>query len=197
MSAEAVPIYNALVERGVPPERAEEAAEAAVEAQRKALEEARRQAEEFTERKAAETEKALRGEMAVAAERAAAQAERAAAQTERVRRDAAAQAEQVRRDAAVQTEQVRRESVTRDEFHRRTAELATRAELHAVRDEMCAEFAASRAEHRADMRAINDRLDRLNSRFDQLHRLIIALLLIFGGGMATLVGLAARFVFAL
>ena len=161
MSVAAIPIYNALVEQGMPPERAQEAAEAAAEAQRKAL-------EEIAERKTAESEKTLRGEMAVAAERAAAQAERAAAQTE----------------------QVRRESVTRDEFHQRTGELATRAEM---RDEFAktnAQIDALRTELRAELRAIN-------SRFDQLHRLIIALLIIFGGGMATLVGLAARFVFSI
>ena len=116
MSVAAIPIYNALVEQGMPPERAQEAA---AEAQRKAL-------EEIAERKTAETEKTLRGEMAVAAERAAAQAERATAQTEQVRRDA----------------------VTREEFHQRTGELATRAEMQA-------EFTAMRAEHHADMRAIN------------------------------------------
>ena len=168
MSVAAIPIYNALVEQGMPPERAQEAAEAAAEAQRKALEEVARKAEKFADQKVAESEKTLRGEMAVAAERAAAQAERAAAQTE----------------------QVRRESVTRDEFHQRTGELATRAEM---RDEFAktnAQIDALRTELRAELRAIN-------SRFDQLHRLIIALLVIFGGGMATLVGLAARFVFSI
>ena len=154
MSVAAIPIYNALVEQGMPPERAQEAAEAAAEAQRKAL-------EEIAERKTAETEKTLRGEMAVAAERAAAQ-----------------------------TEQVRRESVTRDEFHQRTGELATRAEMHAEFAKTNAQIDALRTELRAELRAIN-------SRFDQLHRLIIALLVIFGGGMATLVGLAARFVFSI
>ena len=161
MSVAAIPIYNALVEQGMPPERAQEAAEAAAEAQRKALEEVARKAEKFTDQKVAESEKTLRGEMAVAAERAAAQ-----------------------------TEQVRRESVTRDEFHQRTGELATRAEM---RDEFAktnAQIDALRTELRAELRAIN-------SRFDQLHRLIIALLVIFGGGMATLVGLAARFVFSI
>ena len=155
MSVAAIPIYNALVEQGMPPERAQEAAEATAEAQRKALEEVRRKAEEFADQKVAESEKTLRGEMAVAAERAAAQAERAAAQTEQVRRDA----------------------VTRDEFHQRTGELATRGELYAVRDEIKSEtraefaktnaqiaelraehhadIAAVRAEHHADMRALN------------------------------------------
>ena len=122
MSVAAIPIYNALVEQGMPPERAQEAAEAAAEAQRKAL-------EEIAERKTAETEKTLRGEMAVAAERAAAQTERAAAQTEQVRRDA----------------------VTRDEFHQRTGELVTRDE-----------FAAFRAEHHADMRALRAEMAAIN-----------------------------------
>ena len=130
MSVAAIPIYNALVEQGMPPERAQEAAEAAAEAQRKALEEVRRKAEEFADQKVAESEKTLRGEMAVAAERAAAQ-----------------------------TEQVRRESVTRDEFHQRNAEVATRGEMHAefadVRKEMRDGFANMRAEHHADMRALN------------------------------------------
>ena len=130
MSVAAIPIYNALVEQGMPPERAQEAAEAAAEAQRKALEEVRRKAEEFADQKVAESEKTLRGEMAVAAERAAAQ-----------------------------TEQVRRESVTRDEFHQRTGELATRAEMQAeftaFRAEHHADMRAIRAEHHADMRAIN------------------------------------------
>ena len=125
MSVAAIPIYNALVEQGMPPERAQEAAEAAAEAQRKAL-------EEIAERKTAETEKTLRGEMAVAAERAAAQAERAAAQTE----------------------QVRRESVTREEFHQRNAELATRAEMHAEFAKVHAQFAEIRTELRALNRII-------------------------------------------
>ena len=133
MSVAAIPIYNALVEQGMPPERAQEAAEAAAEAQRKAL-------EEIAERKTAETEKTLRGEMAVAAERAAAQAERAAAQTE-----------QVRRESAAQTEQVRRESVTREEFHQRNAELATRGEMHAEFAKVHAQF----AEIRTELRALN------------------------------------------
>ena len=133
MSVAAIPIYNALVEQGMPPERAQEAAEAAAEAQRKALEEVARKAEKFTDQKVAESEKTLRGEMAVAAERAAAQTERAAAQTE----------------------QVRRESVTREEFHQRTGELATRAEMQA-------EFTATRAEHHADMRALRAEIAALN-----------------------------------
>ena len=120
MSVAAIPIYNALVEQGMPPERAQEAAEAAAEAQRKAL-------EEIAERKTAETEKTLRGEMAVAAERAVAQAERAAAQTEQVRRDA----------------------VTREEFHQRTGELATRGEMHAEFAKTNAQIAELRADFRA------------------------------------------------
>ena len=179
MSVAAIPIYNALVEQGMPPERAQEAAEAAAEAQRKALEEVARKAEKFTERKVVESEKTLRGEMAVAAERAAAQAERAAAQTEQVRRDA----------------------VTRDEFHQRNAEVATRGEMHAefadVRKEMRDEFAKTNAQIDALRTELRAELRAINSRFDQLHRLIIALLVIFGGGMATLVGLAARFVFSI
>ena len=125
MSVAAIPIYNALVEQGMPPERAQEAAEAAAEAQRKALEEIARKAEKFTDQKVAESEKTLRGEMAVAAERAAAQ-----------------------------TEQVRRESVTRDEFHQRNAELATRAEMHAEFAKVHAQFAEIRTELRALNRII-------------------------------------------
>ena len=132
MSVAAIPIYNALVEQGMPPERAQEAAEAAAEAQRKALEEVRRKAEEFADQKVAESEKTLRGEMAVAAERAAAQ-----------------------------TEQVRRESVTREEFHQRTGELATRAEMrdefaktNAQITELRADMRAIRAEMAASNRNI-------------------------------------------
>ena len=172
MSVAAIPIYNALVEQGMPPERAQEAAEAAAEAQRKAL-------EEIAERKTAETEKTLRGEMAVAAERAAAQAERAAAQTE----------------------QVRRESVTRDEFHQRTGELATRGELYAVRDEIKsethAEFAKTnaqiaelRAEHHADMRAIRAEIAALN-RIVIIAVVAIPTILIAAGGVALSIILAA------
>ena len=157
MSVAAIPIYNALVEQGMPPERAQEAAEAAAEAQRKALEEVARKAEKFTDQKVAESEKTLRGEMAVAAERAAAQTERAAAQTE----------------------QVRRESVTRDEFHQRTGELATRAEMQA-------EFAKTNAqitELRADFRALTERFDKLN-RIIIIGVISIPTILIAAGGIA-------------
>ena len=176
MSAAAIPIYNALIEQGMPPAQAQRAAEAAAEAQRKAMDEVQRVAAEQAGQKIAESEKTLRGEVAASAERAAAQ-----------------------------TEQVRRESVPRDEFHRQISQLppreeiraefaATRKELreelHMVRDDLKAGFHADLDQLRADNRALHVRIDRLQY-------LLIGLLVVVGGSALTVAGVAIRFILGL